>query len=103
MERQTTSNRSRRRFFGTAVMAIAAAQLGLIGLAAADGGKVPAIKPGTNTSFGPLKQIDAGVLNVGYAEAGPPTALPSFCCTAGRTTSTALSMSRRCSPRRATG
>ena len=31
---------------------------------------MPAIKPGTNTSFGPLKQIDAGVLNVGYAEAG---------------------------------
>ncbi|MEU7860856.1 alpha/beta hydrolase [Nonomuraea sp. NPDC049141] len=24
-----------------------------------------------NTSFGPLKQINAGVLNVGYAEAGP--------------------------------
>ena len=32
---------------------------------------LPAIKPGTNTSFGPLKQIDAGVLNVGYVEAGP--------------------------------
>jgi pimeloyl-ACP methyl ester carboxylesterase len=32
---------------------------------------VPAIEPGTNTSFGSLKQIDAGVLNVGYAEAGP--------------------------------
>ena len=30
----------------------------------------PSIKPGTNTSFGALKQIDAGVLNVGYAEAG---------------------------------
>jgi pimeloyl-ACP methyl ester carboxylesterase len=29
------------------------------------------IKPRTNTSFGPLKQIDAGLLNVGYAEAGP--------------------------------
>src|SRR2546423_8225319 len=29
------------------------------------------IKPGTNTSFGSLKQIDAGLLNVGYAEAGP--------------------------------
>jgi pimeloyl-ACP methyl ester carboxylesterase len=27
---------------------------------------------GTNTSFGQLQQIDAGVLNVGYAEAGPP-------------------------------
>ena len=26
---------------------------------------------GAVTSFGPLKQIDAGVLNVGYAEAGP--------------------------------
>jgi pimeloyl-ACP methyl ester carboxylesterase len=25
----------------------------------------------TSSSFGPLKQIDAGVLNVGYAEAGP--------------------------------
>jgi pimeloyl-ACP methyl ester carboxylesterase len=33
--------------------------------------KLPAIKPGTHTSFGPLKQIDAGALNVGYAEAGP--------------------------------
>src|SRR5438445_13822220 len=29
------------------------------------------IKPGTNTSFGSLKQIDAGLLNIGYAEAGP--------------------------------
>jgi pimeloyl-ACP methyl ester carboxylesterase len=32
---------------------------------------LPAIKPGTNTSFAALKQIDAGVLDVGYAEAGP--------------------------------
>src|SRR5919198_4983919 len=29
------------------------------------------LKPGTPTSFGSLKQIDAGLLNVGYAEAGP--------------------------------
>jgi len=44
----------------------------MIGPAAAttEEAKLPAIKPGTNTSFGPLKQIDAGVLNVGYAEAG---------------------------------
>jgi pimeloyl-ACP methyl ester carboxylesterase len=28
--------------------------------------------PGTSRSFDELKQIDAGVLNVGYAEAGPP-------------------------------
>ena len=37
---------------------------------------LPPIKPGTNTSFGPLKQIDAGVLNVGYAEAGPADGPP---------------------------
>ena len=29
-------------------------------------------KAQTNKLFGVLKQIDAGVLNVGYAEAGPP-------------------------------
>jgi hypothetical protein len=32
---------------------------------------LPAIQPGTNTSFHSLKQIDAGLLNVGYAEDGP--------------------------------
>ena len=31
----------------------------------------PARSPGVNTSFAPLKQIDAGLLNVGYAEDGP--------------------------------
>ncbi len=66
----------RRRFFGTAAMTIAAVQLGMTGLAEAQPSKakpakVPQIKPGTNTSFASLKQIDAGVLNVGYAEAGP--------------------------------
>ena len=63
----------RRRFFGAAAMAVAATQLGMIRYAAAQGAetKLPAVRPGTNTSFGPLKQIEAGVLNVGYAEAGP--------------------------------
>jgi pimeloyl-ACP methyl ester carboxylesterase len=60
----------RRRFFGAAALTIAAAQLGIIGSAQAQS-SAPTIKPGTNTSFGPLKQIDAGLLNVGYAEAGP--------------------------------
>ena len=69
-------NRDRRRFFGAMAMTIAAAQLGMFGSAAAQSGKtkpagLPAIKPGTNKSFRSLKQIDAGVLNVGYAEAGP--------------------------------
>jgi pimeloyl-ACP methyl ester carboxylesterase len=38
--------------------------------------KLPIVKPGTNISFGPLKQIDAGVLNVAYAEAGPADGPP---------------------------
>jgi pimeloyl-ACP methyl ester carboxylesterase len=65
-------NHDRRRFFGAAAMTIAAAQFGMIGSVEAQSAKdAAAIKPGTNTSFGPLKQIDAGLLNVGYAEAGP--------------------------------
>ncbi len=69
-------NLQRRRFFGTAAMSIAAAQFILTGSAAAQSATekpaaAAAIKPGTNTSFAPLKQIDVGLLNVGYAEAGP--------------------------------
>src|SRR6202521_5788914 len=73
MQTVDETNQDRRRFLGTAAMAVAATQLGMIGPAAAQRTetKVTAIKPGTNTSFGPLKQINAGVLNVGYAEAGP--------------------------------
>lgn len=37
---------------------------------------LPAVNAGTNTSFGQLKQIDAGVLNIGYAEAGPANGSP---------------------------
>jgi pimeloyl-ACP methyl ester carboxylesterase len=61
----------RRRFVGAAAMTIAAAQVAAVGAAKAETRKLPAIAPGTNASFGPLKQIDAGVLDVGYAEAGP--------------------------------
>jgi pimeloyl-ACP methyl ester carboxylesterase len=63
----------RRRFFGAAALTFATAELGVIGTAHAATNPAPlsAIKPGTNTSFAPLKQIDAGVLNIGYAEAGP--------------------------------
>jgi pimeloyl-ACP methyl ester carboxylesterase len=67
-------DQERRRFLGTAAMAVAATQLGMPGRAAAQSRKakeLPTIKPGTNTSFASLKQIDAGVLNVAYAEAGP--------------------------------
>jgi pimeloyl-ACP methyl ester carboxylesterase len=68
----------RRWFFGAAAVSAAAVQLGLTRSAPAQtkSSAVPAIKPGTNTTFGPLKQIDAGVLNVGYAEAGPANGSP---------------------------
>ncbi|MFF0092144.1 alpha/beta fold hydrolase [Streptomyces canus] len=32
---------------------------------------VPTVTPGTHTGFGAIKQVKAGLLNVGYAEAGP--------------------------------
>jgi pimeloyl-ACP methyl ester carboxylesterase len=74
-------NHQRRRFLGTAAMAIAATQLVRFGSANAQSNKTnPAVlsmmKSGTNTSFGSLKQIDAGVLNIGYAEAGPANGRP---------------------------
>jgi len=66
----------RRRLFGAAAMSLAATQLGVTGSAEAQSGNtnpaaVPPTTPGTNTSFGPIKQINAGLLNIGYAEAGP--------------------------------
>ena len=69
----------RRRFLGSAAAAAAASALMPLGSALAQSGKLanlPAIKPGTNTSFASIKQIDAGVLNVGYAEAGPSNGSP---------------------------
>jgi pimeloyl-ACP methyl ester carboxylesterase len=63
-------NHHRRRLLAAAA-GIAAAELGMTNSADAQTATISPIKPGTNTSFGPLKQIDAGVLNVGYAEAGP--------------------------------
>ena len=69
-------NRDRRRLFGTTAATIAAAQLGMIGTTNGQAtnaapARAPAIRPGTNTSFAPLKHVDAGVLSIGYAEAGP--------------------------------
>jgi pimeloyl-ACP methyl ester carboxylesterase len=69
-------NHDRRRLLGTAVLTVAAAQLDMIGSADAQSRTINPIKPGTNTSFSALKQIDAGVLNVGYAEAGPADGPP---------------------------
>ncbi|MDB6108067.1 MAG: alpha/beta hydrolase, partial [Gammaproteobacteria bacterium] len=69
-------NRDRRRLIGAAAVTIAATQIGTAALAFGQTGKAkaapfPPIKPGTNSSLPSLKQVDAGVLSVGYAEAGP--------------------------------
>jgi len=66
-------NQNRRRFIGTAAVAVAATQLGILASASAETSNAmqSSTTSGTNTSFGPLKQIDAGLLNIGYAEAGP--------------------------------
>ena len=62
-------NHKRRRFLSLAALAAAATATFKTRSvqAQADGAR----GPGTNMPHGPLKQIDAGVLNVGYAEAGP--------------------------------
>jgi len=72
---------SRRHFVRTVAMSIAAVQLGDIGSVTAQAGKakassIPAITPGAHTSFGPLKQVAAGLLHVAYAEAGPDGGRP---------------------------
>ena len=58
----------RRKFFGIAAGTVAVG-LGVVDLARAET-EAPR-SSASNASFGTIKQIDAGVLNVGYAEAGP--------------------------------
>jgi pimeloyl-ACP methyl ester carboxylesterase len=69
----------RRRFLGsagTAALAVGAAGLGMMGPAAAQAGEtrragLPVLRPGAAALFGPVDQIHAGVLDVGYVVAGP--------------------------------
>jgi pimeloyl-ACP methyl ester carboxylesterase len=70
-------NHDRRRYLSVAVKSIAAAEFLKLGTAAAQPEEiqvadVQTAAPAARSSFGPLKQIDAGLLNVGYAEVGPP-------------------------------
>jgi len=70
------ANSDRRWFLSAAVIALATTPLDVIRVADAQTArtKVPKAtpaRPETNTSFAPLKQIDAGLLNVGYVEVGP--------------------------------
>ena len=74
-------NHARRRFLGIAAMTIAAGRTALNGSAAAatsktDVADLPMIKPAMGASFGSMRQIDAGVLNVGYVDVGPTGGTP---------------------------
>jgi pimeloyl-ACP methyl ester carboxylesterase len=64
-----TIDRARRRLLGAAALTMAATELGMTGPAFA-------AKPGAGLSFPALKQIAAGVLNIGYAELGPASGPP---------------------------
>lgn len=76
----------RRNFLGTAAKTMAAGGILMTGFANAESVKTDheaetginpgTVKSGINNSFGPIKQIDAGLLNVGYAEAGPANGTP---------------------------
>jgi pimeloyl-ACP methyl ester carboxylesterase len=66
-------NHQRRRILGTAATAIALAQLQPVRLAHAGPASATTAAAGVAAPFGPLKQIEAGVLDVGYAELGPAT------------------------------
>ena len=71
----------RRRLLGVAVISLVASEFEAVGSAhARSNGAAVADATMSNrsaaVSFGPLKHIDAGVLNVGYAEAGPANGRP---------------------------
>jgi len=71
------TNQNRRRFLGNAAMIFAATRFGsMLNLGNAQSGRekpleATLINRRMNNSFGPLKQINAGVLNIGYADDGP--------------------------------
>jgi pimeloyl-ACP methyl ester carboxylesterase len=76
---QDKINCDRRHFLGAAAMTMAAAQFGAIdaGIAPSSQTKTSAPTPAALArTFAALKQIDAGVLNIGYADVGPTGARP---------------------------
>ena len=92
-------NRGRRRFFGEAAVMLAAAELATLGSADAQSDSahpshVPPVTRGTNASFASIKQINAGLLNIGYAEAGPADGPASACKSACKSSGSSGSASR---------
>ena len=77
-DRPDPPDRSRRRLLGASMITAAAAELGIGASAAAgaDQASRPKSAQANGTSFGPLRSVEAGLLKVGYAEAGPADGLP---------------------------
>jgi pimeloyl-ACP methyl ester carboxylesterase len=76
----------RRRFIGAAALTAAAAQFGMLSAARAQA-QIPdqtraseelTMASQTSSSFDAIKQVSAGLLNVGYAEVGPSKGGPVF-------------------------
>ena len=70
------SKYDRRQFMGAAAMTVAATQLRVSRNADAASTRIKS--PLSGSSLGPVKQIQAGLLNVGYFEAGPVNGTPVF-------------------------
>src|SRR6201994_4558030 len=67
----------RRRFLGIAAGAVAASQLPALAAPAAHAAtRGTSSAAAASSSFGPVRQIKAGVLNTGYVEAGPAGGQP---------------------------
>ena len=64
-------NYNRRRFLRNTAMTMAAARFAMIDSADGQSTAATASKQAAHTSFVPLKEVDAGVLNISYAETGP--------------------------------
>lgn len=77
---ESNKNTGRRRFLSTAALTIAATFISLSNPLKAESMKdtdtINQSAPVSPASFGPIKQIKAGVLDVGYAEAGPANGAP---------------------------
>ncbi len=72
---------NRRHFLSSAAVAFAAAELSSIGFASAQANSIYPVgatstRGSINRTFNTIKQVDAGVLNIGYAEAGPADGPP---------------------------
>ena len=79
MNNETTF--SRRRFLGISALTVAAAELGGLGILKAETKQIDSPAQQNNTlfstaSFDSIKQINAGLLNIGYAESGPANGQP---------------------------